>query len=337
MKPIKLTESAKQDALARFQGLVETYTGDGDLTFKITTDSLIKDADKIVKPTVYVTPEAFLQMQLLVSKSSEELAWHGTVERDGDNYIIKRIYVYPQTVTSTTVDADEEAYAQWIMKLDDDVLNNLRFQGHSHVNMGVSPSGRDTGNWQKFLNLLTKDDFYIFCIANKKGEFYWNVFDMGKNIVFENKDVTMCIIDESGTPLLKWTEAAIDMYIKKPVRTNLMSSVNSAYAQQMHMAESPYRYTPTNADSRMHTLAEKKYNSNAFSEFVPAALKGTSVCYEPEFDLYYSDTYVKGFVYSNTWGCFIMEGEDLRELYPSTKNPREKKKKGPGRPKKGVN
>lgn len=337
MKPIKLTEAAKQDALLRFKGLVETYTGDGDLTFKITTDSLITDADKIVKPTVYVTPEAFLQMQLLVSKSSEELAWHGTVERNGDNYIIKRIYVYPQTVTSTTVDADEEAYAQWIMELDDDVLNNLRFQGHSHVKMGVSPSGRDTGNWQKFLNLLTKDDFYIFCIANKQGEFYWNVFDMGKNIVFENKDVTMCVIDETGDSLVKWSEAMIDLYIKKPIRTNIISPGNSVYAQQMHMAESPCHYTPTHADSRMHTLAAKKYNSHAFAEFVPAALKGTPVCYEPEFDLYYSDTYVKGFVYSNTWGCFIMEGEDLRELYPSTKDPKEKKKKGPGRPKKGGN
>ena len=332
MKPIKLTDAAKQDALTRFKGLVETYTGDGDLTFKITLDSLIKDADKIVKPTVYIDATAYLQMQLLISKSSEELAWHGTVERDGDNYIIKRIYVYPQTVTSTTVDADEEEYAKWIMEMDDDTLNKLRFQGHSHVNMGVSPSGRDTGNWQKFLNLLTKNDFYIFCIANKKGEFYWNIFDMGKNIVFENKDITMCVIDATGTPLLKWTEAVIDKYIKKPVRTTFPTT-----QMGMHIAESPYHYTPTNADSRMHTLAAKKYNSNAFAEFVPAALKGTSVCYEPEFDLYYSDTYVKGFVYSNTWGCFIMEGEDLRELYPSAKNPREKKKKGPGRPKKGVN
>ena len=114
MKPIKLTEEAKREALARFQKSMEEYTGDCDLTIKITADSLCTDFDKIVKPVVYLTTEAYLQINLLVNQSSNELAWHGVVEKINNDYLISRILVYPQTVTGTTVDADEEEYAKWL-------------------------------------------------------------------------------------------------------------------------------------------------------------------------------------------------------------------------------
>lgn len=312
MKPIKLTEEAKREALARFQKSMEDYTGDCDLTVKITADSLIADFDKIEKPTVYLTSEAYIQINLLVAQSSNELAWHGVVEKVNNDYLISRILVYPQTVTGVTVDANEEEYAKWLMTLNDDVINHLRFQGHSHVNMATSPSGRDTGNWQKFLNILKKDEFYIFCIANKKGEFYWNIFDIEKNIIFENKDITMCVVDNAGNNLKVWATESIEKYIKAPPKTGYL------YQQQVI---TPHSFTEIDDTF--------KCTRKPFSDAIPPELLARGVSYEPDFDLYYADHYVPKFRYDNTWGCYTMEGEECRKQFGG-----QKPKGKPGRPKK---
>ena len=319
MKPIKLTEEAKRDALARFQKSMEDYTGDCDLTVKITADSLIADFDKIAKPTVYLTAEAYIKMTLLISQSSNELAWHGTVEKINNDYLISNILVYPQTVTGNTVDANEEEYAKWLMTLNDNVINSMRFQGHSHVNMPTSPSGRDTGNWQKFLNILKKDEFYIFCIANKKGEFYWNIFDIEKNIIFENKDITMSVVDNAGNMLKTWATEAIEKYIKE----------DRPAVSVIHPAEptSPFAHSFNNNQPYYQQRIDA--SKLPFADEVPDELLARGVAYEPDFDLYYADHYVPKFRYDITWGCYTLAGEEVRKIYGNKKS-----KKKPGRPKK---
>ena len=126
MKPIKLTEDARQAALTNFQQMLANYTGDSDLTIKITTESLL-NYDTIVKPKVYVTTDAYMQMMLLIQQCSKEIAWHGVVTKTEHDYLITKVLTYPQIVTGTTVDADEEAYAKWLMHLNNDTINNLRF------------------------------------------------------------------------------------------------------------------------------------------------------------------------------------------------------------------
>jgi hypothetical protein len=80
------------------------------------------------------------------------------------------------------------------MDHDDDVFNNIRMQGHSHVNMSVSPSGVDTSLYERILNQLDDTMFYIFLIWNKRGEKTVKIYDLAKNILFETSDVDVHIL-----------------------------------------------------------------------------------------------------------------------------------------------
>jgi hypothetical protein len=55
--------------------------------------------------------------------------------------------------------------------------------------MGVSPSGVDDKHRKKILGQLEPDMFYIFMIWNKSLSIHALVYDMTKNILYENPDV----------------------------------------------------------------------------------------------------------------------------------------------------
>ena len=94
---------------------------------------------------LYFTPMAWIKMTALVSEFSTEVQWHGLVRRLSEcEFEIYDILVPPHTVTAATVTSDQEKYSNWINGLDDETFNALRFHGHSHVNMPVSPSGLKT-------------------------------------------------------------------------------------------------------------------------------------------------------------------------------------------------
>lgn len=197
MLPISLTPAAQKQVIQKFKEQLQSMRSDvGE--FKIN----IKLADYIKLPkdkaTIILTPLAFKKMRGLVDVFDKELAWHGLVNREGNTFTITDILVYPQTVTGTTVQSDEDKYPLWINERTDDELQHLRFQGHSHVNMAPSPSGVDTNNWDEWLSSLSPEDFYIFTIQNKKGESTWRVFDLKTNAVYENADIEVFVQDSSG-------------------------------------------------------------------------------------------------------------------------------------------
>jgi hypothetical protein len=172
------------------------------------------DTTTVKKPVIYFAMEAWLKMLTLVKNCDKEIAWQATVEKrkfknkeDSDDffYFIKQVFVYPQKVTGTFVDVDTVKYAEWSLKLEEETYNNLRFQGHSHVNMCVSPSGTDLNTYQNFLDQLNKDDFYIFMIMNKKQEFNIMVYDYAQDILFDNADCFVDILTPQGS-LNRWSE-----------------------------------------------------------------------------------------------------------------------------------
>lgn len=152
------------------------------------------------KATLHFTIKAWLKMNALVSEYSTEVGWHGVAYRDesgeGNDYYITDIVVYPQVVDGTNVNTDQAEYEKWLMDLDDETFNNLRMQGHSHVNMGVTPSVVDETHQEKILDTLTGDMFQIFMIWNKKSERTIRIYDLKKNILFETPDVTVMIPEE---------------------------------------------------------------------------------------------------------------------------------------------
>jgi hypothetical protein len=147
------------------------------------------------KATVLFTEMAWQKMQTLIREFDKEVAWHGVAERceEKDTYLISDILVYPQEVTGSTVTTDQNEYEMWLMKQEDDVFNNIRMQGHSHVNMSTSPSSVDLNLYDGILSQLDSDMFYIFMIYNKRGEKTVKLYDLRENILFETADVTVAV------------------------------------------------------------------------------------------------------------------------------------------------
>lgn len=213
-KYIKLTDEVKTSIIAEFArtiGLIKM--SDGKVVFSKTLNDIGE------KATLYYTEEAWMKSNLLIAMNDKEIAWHSLAKRGEDptkhEYIIYDVLVYPQEVTGTTVTTDQVRYQTWLYEQPDEVFNNIRAQCHSHVNMGVSPSGVDTSLYERILNQLSDEDFYIFTIGNKKGDLTVIIYDMGKNILFETKDVTTDII-EDGSGIFDFFKTVSEAVVTKP-------------------------------------------------------------------------------------------------------------------------
>ena len=194
-RPIVFTEEMKQNALDDFNAMLDGMKmSDGKLSYN---KSYKYENSGVV---VWISPEAYKKILALVTDFSDEVGWHGTVSRAGDNeFTIEDIFVYPQEVTGSTVNTDQFEYTNWLYELDDEIFNKIRMQGHSHVNMGVSPSGVDDKHRQQILEQLEPDMFYIFMIWNKSLTVHTLVYDMAKNVLYEDKDVEVMLLGGDDT------------------------------------------------------------------------------------------------------------------------------------------
>ena len=188
--PIRITDEIKEKAQAEFAELLGNLKmSDGEIRYSKAFK--YKDAAAIL----WLTPVAYSKTVALINAFSDEVAWHGMAVRKAENeFIIENIFVYPQEVTGATVNTDQERYTKWLYDFDDDSFHKIRMQGHSHVNMGVSPSGVDSGHREKILDQLDDDMFYIFMVWNKALKTHTLIYDMENNILYDDKDVTVRII-----------------------------------------------------------------------------------------------------------------------------------------------
>lgn len=198
-KPIKMTEAFKNECRADFEKALELVRlTDGKVTFTKVFDGQAR------KAKILFTPIAWTKMIRLVMDFDKEVAWHGVARRgddpEKDEYIISDILVYPQKVTAAHVDMDPVEYAKWIMDNDEDErFSSIRMQGHSHVRMGTTPSGTDIQHQEDIVNMLNDDDFYIFMIWNKYMASTNKIFDLQKNILFEDSDITWGFTGDNET------------------------------------------------------------------------------------------------------------------------------------------
>jgi hypothetical protein len=201
-KYIRMTPELKAECRNTFMAeldnvLAHNKFSDGKLSFTKSFGTVDRKAH------IYFTEIAWMKTTALLREFSKEVAWHATAYRipgDKDEYLIRDILVYPQTVTSSTVDMDVDKYSQWIMDgvmAGDERFDHIRCQMHSHVNMGVFASGTDTQHQEEILEQLEEDDFYIFMIWNKSLKVYMRVFDMQKNILFETDDCEWAVLDDT--------------------------------------------------------------------------------------------------------------------------------------------
>lgn len=227
-KMIKLTPECLAEICKDFEtNLQGAKIADGKISYTKTFGYINR------KAKVFFTETAWQKMQTLIREFSTEVAWHGVAYRGDDEskdeYYITDILVYPQEVTGGTVNTDQEKYEMWLMMHEDDVFNNIRMQGHSHVNMGTSPSSVDTAHQEKILAQLEDDMFYIFMIWNKRGEKTIKIYDLAKNILFDGTDVSVEVQDD-GTGMSAFLAEAKKMVAdKKPAVQTTTNGYRGGY------------------------------------------------------------------------------------------------------------
>lgn len=148
---------------------------------------------------VVVRPVAYLKMLKLIADFTTEVGWHGLVHRDSEDpatYIIEDVMVYPQNVTGTTIKTDEVRMTNWLDTFPDEQFKQIRFHGHSHVNMGVFSSGTDDDLQRDLIGMMKNpEDFYLFFIMNKRLEIFIRLYDNKFGVMYETSDVDLFITD----------------------------------------------------------------------------------------------------------------------------------------------
>jgi hypothetical protein len=165
-------------------------------------DENIKDNPKA---RLIFTASVYMKMLLLMKNTTDEVGWHGVVERlDDITFKIVDIVVFPQIVTGANVEPNADEYAMWTMQLDDDTFNKMRFHGHSHVRMHINPSGVDIKYRDDMLPNLAEDDYYIFMIINYDEKRNIQIFDKAKNLVYDTEDVNVFVCDDQNNDIMAW-------------------------------------------------------------------------------------------------------------------------------------
>jgi len=236
-RPIKLTDELLQNIQEEFIAKVKSMKM---LNGKLEYSRTFKwDDSENDRATIFLSSIAFAKMNALIQQFDSEVAWHGVVHRDEEDpsiFHITDILVYPQIVSGVTVNTDQDAYQTWLYAFDDDVFNNIRMQGHSHVGMSVSPSGVDTTHQEKILNQIRDDDYYIFMIWNKRYEHFVRIFDLRNNTLYETADVDVLIGDE-GLDFSKFVSDAKEIVKPKTYTPSSYSSSTYSYHGQSIAAQ----------------------------------------------------------------------------------------------------
>lgn len=185
------------------------------------TVSCAEEQDRVMsRPKIIFDQLAWIKITSVISRLTTEIGWHGVVERNGEEFRITDILFYPQRVTEVTITTDENEYTKWRDELPDEQFTNLRFHGHSHVNMGVSPSGVDRREWNDKLEQLpsVRDDdrkYYIFAIFNKSLAIHLELYDASTMIKYSENDCD--IIVEGIGSIGDFVEEVKTKYVKRKV------------------------------------------------------------------------------------------------------------------------
>lgn len=132
-------------------------------------------------PTIFMTREVYSRMWHLVDIADEEVGWLGAVRTTPQNdYLIEEVFLLEQEVSATATDLSVDGQAKLAQYLIDnradgiEIVNRLRFWGHSHVTMETSPSPQDDRQMEQFLE--NGCSWFVRGILNKRGRMEFTLF-----------------------------------------------------------------------------------------------------------------------------------------------------------------
>jgi hypothetical protein len=205
-------------------------------------------------PVVYFSDVAWCKLWIIVDQCQKEVGWYGTVDKlpSGD-YMIEDIFVPEQTVSGVTTDIEPEALGELALQLEQQGIDSsrLRYWGHSHVNMEVSPSATDEEQIEEYLDDC---DWFIRGIHNKRRASKIDVYEVKQSVIFErvqNGTLPLELADEDKKALLE--------DIKNNVKERTYKNTPSIYANEFHRRNQAY---PTHANSGAGTKKKRSYTNS---------------------------------------------------------------------------
>lgn len=202
----------------------------------------IKILDDQFLPTLYISIEAMARVQAIVALSKNEVGWMGLInveqEEDGrSKLVLDSPYVPSQEVNGVTCDLDPSgkgSFAEWAMSLGVDAAR-VKWWGHSHVDMGVSPSGTDMETFKEHVE-NDPDNPFVMTIHNKQGKSFSNVY-LGGGLFIKDYPI---LIDYGYDSVFESVKSELQSNVreKKHVRPNTANGHYPGY--QTSIYQSPH-------------------------------------------------------------------------------------------------
>lgn len=191
------------------------------------------EPEKPYMPSVYYTPKAWAKIWHTVDSVSTEVSWLGCVEKLGNDFLVTDIFVPKQEVTQTTTDILPEAEASLLYELvsNDICPSTLTLWGHSHVNMGVTPSGTDE---QEVEDRLENSEMLIRTIHNKHREIKCDIYLPQEDLIFENVNSYIYVPELSTEDLADLNTKIKDNVQRKTYTYNTMRGKNNIGKKQQN-------------------------------------------------------------------------------------------------------
>lgn len=176
-------------------------------------------------PSVLVSRAAYNRMWHFVDIADKEVGWLGTVSRlPGGDFLVEEVFLFKQQVAAATCEISADGLAEFATELLSsrpdgmEVINRLCFWGHSHVNMGTSPSGQDESQMSTFRE--SGHPFFVRGILNKQGRMEFTIF-----------------LYESGVKIVD-AEWAIHEPVDESIRTEIEAEFKAKVSEKVYCTPS---------------------------------------------------------------------------------------------------
>lgn len=183
-------------------------------------------------PKLLYTTKVLKQLLCMLSTKhaeNKEFMFLGTIEKANDTYLIKDIFLVPQTNCSAAYcETDDNKYPEWLNENFKNIeeRKTIRLHGHSHVNMGTSPSGTDD---QQIMHLCDSvNNYFIQLIVNHRLENTCNIWDKEQGLIFNNVDQYIIINEE----LIEFNGKKNMKHISKNIQNGTYNVENNIVALQ---------------------------------------------------------------------------------------------------------
>jgi hypothetical protein len=196
------------------------------------------EADKS-EVSINITAYAYQRMRYLVQNVDAEVAWFGTVTRDGSIFTIDEIFVPEQEVTASSVNAGAEEMSSLVPEIIEkygeekalnDIIPNMRAFCHSHHKMATFWSNTDEDG----INGLANSQFLVSLVLNRDGNILGRV-DLFSPLRVTLDKVNVCIDFDS-------TCDELAEEIKNKVTEKVFTPAKTTYNSYQKPGSTPKRY-----------------------------------------------------------------------------------------------